>query len=145
MSTPSKVSAVHVTNVAKTVADCFEVSEQDRLDIAIEALKECQRRNPHGRAQVYTRGPSPLAASAEVDRVMQPYLGRFLADASPVIIPPRFGAMLNLTRSGRREWSCRPSLQEVRDLLSTFLLPLVPNTISVFVVLQSGFRWWVED
>jgi predicted transcriptional regulator of viral defense system len=60
---------VRVTNIAKTVADCFKYRNKVGLDVALEALRECLR---YRRATVseLTR----YARICRVERVMRPYL-----------------------------------------------------------------------
>jgi predicted transcriptional regulator of viral defense system len=66
---------VKVTNVAKTVADCFKYRNKVGLDIAIEALKEGLRRDPVSRQRHTTREEiRHYARICRVERVMQPYL-----------------------------------------------------------------------
>jgi predicted transcriptional regulator of viral defense system len=66
---------VSVTNIAKTVADCFKYRNKIGLDVAIEALKESLRRDPGSRQRHTTRGEIRLYARiCRVERVMQPYL-----------------------------------------------------------------------
>jgi predicted transcriptional regulator of viral defense system len=67
--------AIHVTNVAKTVADCFKYRNKIGLDIAIEALKESLRRNPQTGQRPTTREElRHYARICHVERIMQPYL-----------------------------------------------------------------------
>jgi hypothetical protein len=61
--------------IAKTVADCFKYRNKIGLDIAIEALKESLRRNPHTGERPCTREElRHYARICRIDRVMQPYL-----------------------------------------------------------------------
>lgn len=65
---------VRVYGVAKTVADCFKYRNKIGLDVALEALKECQRDR---RATI-----DALWQAAKVDRVekvMRPYLEAMVA------------------------------------------------------------------
>jgi predicted transcriptional regulator of viral defense system len=67
--------SVRVTNIAKTVADCFKYRNKVGLDIAIEALRESLRRNPQTGQRPYTREElRHFARICRVERVMQPYL-----------------------------------------------------------------------
>ena len=61
--------SVHVTCLAKTVADCFKYRNKIGLNIAMEALKECLRERRIDRASLHT-----YARICRVERVMQPYL-----------------------------------------------------------------------
>jgi predicted transcriptional regulator of viral defense system len=63
---------VHVTNVAKTVADCFKYRSAIGLDVALEALKECldERRTDRAAIRQYAR-------VCRVERVMRPYMEAF--------------------------------------------------------------------
>jgi predicted transcriptional regulator of viral defense system len=66
---------MRVTNIAKTVADCFKYRNKIGLDIAIEALKESLRRDPHTGKRPSTREDlRRYARICRVERVMQPYL-----------------------------------------------------------------------
>lgn len=66
---------VRVTNVPKTVADCFKYRNKIGLDVALEALKEGLRRNPRTRLRPTTREDiRRYARICHVERVMQPYL-----------------------------------------------------------------------
>ena len=66
---------VCVTNVPKTVADCFKYRNKIGLDVALEALKESLRRNPSTKQRPTTREEiRRYARICHVDRVMQPYL-----------------------------------------------------------------------
>lgn len=60
---------VRVTNVPKTIADCFKFRNQVGLDVALEALKEClmERRADRASLRHYAR-------ICRVERVMRPYL-----------------------------------------------------------------------
>ena len=61
--------SVRITNPGKTVADCFKYRNKIRLDVALEALKECLRKRKCS--------PSELRKYAKVCRVaqvMRPYL-----------------------------------------------------------------------
>ncbi len=67
--------SVRVTNIAKTVADCFKYRNKIGLDIAIEALKESLRRNAQTGQRPCTREElRHFARICRVERVMQPYL-----------------------------------------------------------------------
>ena len=66
---------VRVTNVPKTVADCFKYRNKIGLDVALEALKESLRRNPGtGLRPTIREDIHRYARICSVDRVMQPYL-----------------------------------------------------------------------
>lgn len=66
---------VRVTNIPKTVADCFKYRNKIGLDIAIEALKESLRRDPLTGTRPTTREEiRRYARICHVERVMQPYL-----------------------------------------------------------------------
>lgn len=60
---------VRITNVAKTVADCFKYRGKVGLDVALEALKDClqQRRATRGELRHFAR-------LCRVQNVMRPYL-----------------------------------------------------------------------
>ena len=60
---------VRVTNVAKTVADCFKYRNKIGLSIALEALKESLRERRTDRATI-----RHYARVCRVERVMEPYL-----------------------------------------------------------------------
>jgi predicted transcriptional regulator of viral defense system len=64
---------VHITSIAKTVADCFKYRNKIGLDVALEALRDCLRR---------TRAtPSAIQEAARVSRVenvLRPYLEALL-------------------------------------------------------------------
>ncbi|MDB5861650.1 MAG: hypothetical protein JWQ76_5339 [Ramlibacter sp.] len=62
-------TALHVTDIAKTVADCFKFRNKIGLDVALEALREARRDR---KASI-----DRLWRAAQVDRVanvMRPYL-----------------------------------------------------------------------
>jgi predicted transcriptional regulator of viral defense system len=62
-------TALHVTSVAKTVADCFKFRNKIGLDVALEALRETRRER--------RAGIDELWRAAQVNRVanvMRPYL-----------------------------------------------------------------------
>jgi predicted transcriptional regulator of viral defense system len=66
---------VLVTNVPKTVADCFKYRNKIGLDIALEALKESLRRTPGTKIRPTTREEiRRYARLCRVECVMQPYL-----------------------------------------------------------------------
>ena len=61
--------AVHITTIEKTIADCFKYRSKVGLDVALEALKEAQRRKLVDQNELW--------ACAKVDRVtnvIRPYL-----------------------------------------------------------------------
>lgn len=60
---------VHVTSVAKTVADCFKYRNKIGIDVAIEALRDFSRRHRGGASEL-----ARFARICRVARVMQPYL-----------------------------------------------------------------------
>lgn len=60
---------VRVTNVAKTVADCFKYRRRLGLDIAREALRECLREGRATAAEL-----NHYARLCRVEEVMRPYL-----------------------------------------------------------------------
>lgn len=66
---------VRVTNIPKTVADCFKYRNKIGLDVAIEALKESLRRDPRtGQRPTSREEIRRYARICHVERVMQPYL-----------------------------------------------------------------------
>ncbi len=66
---------VRVTNIPKTVADCFRFRNKIGLDVAIEALKESLRRDPiSGRSATTREEIRRYARICHVERIMQPYL-----------------------------------------------------------------------
>lgn len=60
---------VRVTNVAKTVADCFKFRSQIGLDVAIEALKDALRTRAASVDELWK-----YAAICRVTKLMRPYL-----------------------------------------------------------------------
>ena len=60
---------VRVTNVAKTVADCFKFRSLVGLDVAIEALREALRARAASVDELWR-----CAAICRVTRIMRPYL-----------------------------------------------------------------------
>ncbi len=60
---------VRVTSPAKTVADCFKYRNKVGVDVAVEALRDFNRRH-RGKASELAR----FARICRVSRVMQPYL-----------------------------------------------------------------------
>ena len=60
---------VRVTNVAKTVADCFKFRSLVGLDVAIEALREALRARAASVDELWM-----YAAICRVTRIMRPYL-----------------------------------------------------------------------
>ena len=60
---------VRVTNVAKTVADCFKFRSLVGLDVAIEALREALRARAASVDELWR-----YAAICRVTRIMRPYL-----------------------------------------------------------------------
>ena len=66
---------VRVTNVPKTVADCFKYRNKIGPDVALEALKESLRRNPgSGQRPARREEIRGYARICHVVLVMQPYL-----------------------------------------------------------------------
>jgi predicted transcriptional regulator of viral defense system len=64
---------VHLTNPAKTVADCFRYRDHVGLDVALEALREYRRRSRRGTRFTV----DAVVAAARADRVysvIRPYL-----------------------------------------------------------------------
>ena len=61
--------SIRVYNVAKTVADCFKYRNKIGLDVALEALRDSQRKNKCTMDEVWR-----FARICRVARVMQPYL-----------------------------------------------------------------------
>ena len=64
---------IRVYSAAKTVADCFKYRNKIGIDVAIEALRDFNRRNRGGANKL-----AHFARICRVTRVMQPYL-----DATP--------------------------------------------------------------
>jgi len=60
---------VRVTNVAKTVADCFKYRNKVGIDVAVEALRDFTRKHRGGANEL-----ARYARVCRVTRVMQPYL-----------------------------------------------------------------------
>lgn len=60
---------VHVTNVAKTVADCFKFRNLVGMDVAIEALREALRARAASVDELWK-----YAAICRVTKIMRPYL-----------------------------------------------------------------------
>jgi hypothetical protein len=60
---------VKVTNIGRTVADCFKYRNKIGLDVALEALKEVLRERKTDHATLHH-----FAHLCRVERVMQPYL-----------------------------------------------------------------------
>ncbi|OIO53659.1 MAG: transcriptional regulator [Alphaproteobacteria bacterium CG_4_10_14_0_2_um_filter_63_37] len=60
---------VHITGVAKTVADCFKFRSKIGLDVAIEALREAWRERRTTMDELWR-----FAAVCRVANVMRPYL-----------------------------------------------------------------------
>ena len=60
---------VHVTSVAKTVADCFKFRNKIGLDVALEALREARRRKQASADELWR-----YAKIDRVANVMRPYL-----------------------------------------------------------------------
>lgn len=60
---------VHVTSVAKTVADCFKFRSLVGLDVAIEALREALRKRAASVDELWK-----YASICRVTKVMRPYL-----------------------------------------------------------------------
>lgn len=60
---------VRITNVAKTVVDCFKYRSKIGLDVAVEALRESRRAQRYSVDDLWR-----YAAICRVARIMQPYL-----------------------------------------------------------------------
>jgi predicted transcriptional regulator of viral defense system len=60
---------VHVYSAAKTVADCFKYRNKVGIDVAVEALRDFNRRHRGGATEL-----ARFARICRVTRVMQPYL-----------------------------------------------------------------------
>lgn len=60
---------VHITSVAKTVADCFKYRNKIGLDVALEALRDAWRDRRIGMSEI-----DRSAHVCRVSRVMRPYL-----------------------------------------------------------------------
>lgn len=60
---------IHVTNVAKTVADCFKFRNKIGLDVALEALREARRSKKASADELWR-----YARLNRVANVMRPYL-----------------------------------------------------------------------
>jgi predicted transcriptional regulator of viral defense system len=60
---------LHVTNVAKTVADCFKFRNKIGLDVALEALREANRARKLNADELWRFAKLNRAAN-----VMRPYL-----------------------------------------------------------------------
>lgn len=60
---------LHVTSVARTVADCFKYRSTIGLDVALEALKQCLIERRASRDEIRR-----FARLCRVERVMTPYL-----------------------------------------------------------------------
>lgn len=65
-------ASVHVTSIAKTVADCFKFRSKIGLDVALEALRECLREQRATREELHH-----FARICRVERIMQPYMEAF--------------------------------------------------------------------
>lgn len=63
---------VRVTNVAKTVADCFKYRNKIGLDVALEALKECLQERRVDRTSI-----RHYARICRVERILRPYMEAF--------------------------------------------------------------------
>ena len=61
--------SVQVTNVARTVADCFKFRNKIGLDVAIEALQEAWREKRVSMDELWH-----CASICRVNNVMRPYL-----------------------------------------------------------------------
>ena len=61
--------AVRVSSPAKTVADCFRYRNKIGLDVALEALRECQRKRRATADEIWR-----AAKACRVANVMRPYL-----------------------------------------------------------------------
>ena len=64
---------VRVTNVAKTIADCFKYRQRIGLDVALEALREGLRER-----RVTVQELDDYARICRVQRVLRPYLEAML-------------------------------------------------------------------
>lgn len=62
-------TVLHVTSVAKTVADCFKFRNKIGLDVALEALREARRARKAGADELWR-----CARIDRVANVMRPYL-----------------------------------------------------------------------
>jgi predicted transcriptional regulator of viral defense system len=62
-------TALHVTSVAKTVADCFKFRNKIGLDVALEALREARRAKKASADELWH-----YARLNRVSNVMRPYL-----------------------------------------------------------------------
>ena len=60
---------VHITNPAKTVVDCFKFRHQIGVDVAIEALRDCRRKQACSNDEL-----AEYAAVCRMTNVMRPYL-----------------------------------------------------------------------
>lgn len=60
---------VRITNVAKTVVDCFKYRNKVGLDVALEALRETRRARRYSADELWR-----YAAICRVTRIMRPYL-----------------------------------------------------------------------
>src|SRR5580700_1903142 len=63
---------VHITSLAKTVADCFKYRNKIGMDVALEALRDCLRERRATSQELHY-----FARICRVDRVMQPYMEAF--------------------------------------------------------------------
>jgi len=61
--------SISVYTAAKTVADCFKYRNKIGLDVAIEALKECRKKQLASMDEIWH-----YATICRVAKVMQPYL-----------------------------------------------------------------------
>jgi predicted transcriptional regulator of viral defense system len=61
--------AIRVYSAAKTVADCFKYRNKIGIDVAVEALRDFQRKHRGGASDL-----ARYARICRVSRVMQPYL-----------------------------------------------------------------------
>jgi predicted transcriptional regulator of viral defense system len=59
----------HIYSAAKTVADCFKYRNKIGIDVAVEALRDFNRRHRGGATEL-----ARFAGICRVTRVMQPYL-----------------------------------------------------------------------
>jgi len=64
---------VRVTNIPKTIADCFKYRNKIGLDIALEALKDCRQRKLCTSEQLWK-----YAKICRVTKIMKPYLEALL-------------------------------------------------------------------
>lgn len=61
--------SIHVTNVAKTVADCFKFRNKIGIDVALEALRDAWKQNKVTMDEIWL-----AAEHCRVHNVMRPYM-----------------------------------------------------------------------